>query len=169
MRRKSVFLTIILLAVSSTAFAEPLNDRHQAFVDAAGACVDATGYRGVDRGILASAGWGRIGSGEIDHNPVSAAWSEQNPFPLRINAFELGDPEECWVTAEFDPSRDFGEVRRLLERRLRREPDSAEPDDMRTTRWLNPQNVVELWMMPANEALGIDPNIFVSVVPRPTN
>ena len=132
----------------------------------ASACAATTGPEGVDRAALALAGWGDVATGEIDHNPVGWARSADNPFTLQITGSELGEPDHCWVSVEFKNIDEFDEVRRRLEVRFGRAPDSAEPDDMRTTAWVNAVNTVELWMMPAHEMCSECPLLFVTVDPR---
>lgn len=168
MRWKAVLAGLALAATAAPAGADspPLAGRYDALVEAAGACLKATGRKGVDRTVLASSGWGGTSTAEIDHQPVSWAYSKSNPFVLRINAFKFTDPEQCWMTADFKRQKDFAEVRSRLERLLGRAPDSAESDEMRETRWVNPENTLELWMMPASKLCSECPTMFVTIEPR---
>ena len=155
-----------LMSAPAPAAAESLDGRFDDFVDGAMACAGATGPQGVDRAALASAGWSDVVTGEIDHNPVSWARRNGNPFTLRINSHDWTEPEGCWLTAEFERDSDYDRVRRELEARIGRAPDHVEADDMRTTRWIDTANTVELWMMPEHELCGECPTVFVTVEPR---
>lgn len=170
MRWSALLAGFALAATAAPAGAQspPLAGRYDALAEAAGACVKATGREGVDRKVLASSGWGESSSGEIDHNPVSWAYSKRNPFILRINAFQFGDPEQCWMTAGFKKLKDFAEVRSRLERLIGRAPDKVESDDMRETTWVNAENSLELWMMPASKLCSECPTMFVTIRPRPS-
>ena len=162
-----LFAAVMLFALEASASGEPLKGRYDLFVQAAAACVAATGADGVDRASVASSGWPQTGSAETDETILTAAYSEANPFVLRINGHGPLDPEGCWFTAEFRAKKDFAEVRRRLERRFGRAPDEVDRDDMQGTRWLNPNNVAELWMMPAHKLCSECPTMFFSVNPRP--
>jgi hypothetical protein len=168
MRRKAFLLAFALAGTAAPASADspPLAGRYDALAEAAGACLKATGRNGVDRASLAASGWGETSSGEIDHNPVSWAYSKRNPFVLRINSYQLTDPEHCWMVTRFKRQKDFAEVRLRLERLLGRAPDSADDDDMRETSWVNAENTIELWMMPASKLCSECPSMFVTIRPR---
>ena len=160
-------LTACASLAAAPAGAEPLKGRYDAVVDAAMACAAATGPTGVDRKALAAAGWGDTVSAEIDHLPASWARNPKSPFEVRINQYDLMQPEECSLSANFKKQRDYEEVRKRLEQRLRRAPDSVEPDDMRTVTWLGAKNAVELWMMPAHKLCYECPTMFATI--RPTS
>ncbi len=163
MGMRAALAAVALLAGAVPAGAVPLAGRYDAFVEAASACAAATGGGEVDRTILAAAGWTDLRTGEIDHLPVSMSFSERNPFPLRTSHSEFLAPEGCWFVAEFEEGGDFDEVRRRLEARFGRAPDSIDADDMRGTRWVSERNVVELWMLPASELCSECPQMFLDV------
>ena len=162
----ALLAAVALAGLAAPAGAERLDRRYDDFVEAAGACVAATGPAGVDRAAVASAGWPEVASAETDDMVLSAAHSRRNPFPLRINANNPLEPEHCWFSVEFRSDRDYAEVRQRLERRFGRAPDQVDANDMRGARWLNPGNVAELWMMPASRLCSECPIMFFSVAPR---
>lgn len=166
MNWKTLLAAWALAGLAAPAGGVPLGGRYDAFVEAAAACVRATGPKGVDRKLVASAGWGTASSAETDHRVLSWAQSERNPFVLRINSNQPFEPEHCWFVAEFKKQRDFDQVRQRLERLLGRAPDLVETDDMRTTRWTNAGNVLDLWMMPASKLCWECPQMFLTVEPR---
>lgn len=168
MLRKALLAPLALATMAAPARGEspPLAGRYDALVEAANACLKATDRRGVDKAVLAASGWSRTSAGEIDHNPVYWAYNDRNPFFLRVNAFDLAGPEECWMTTGFKRQKDFQEVRVRLERLLGRAPDSVGSNDMRETRWVNSDDVVELWMMPASKLCSECPTMFLNIGPR---
>lgn len=161
----AILSAALLFAAAVPAHGVPLDGRYDAFVGAARACVAATGAEGVDRKAIASAGWPAESSGEVDHNPVAWAFSDRNPFVVRINSFSPLEPEQCWFTAEFEEERDYDEVLRRLVGSFGRAPDETDANDMRGVRWRSAETVSELWMMPAHELCSECPTMFFSVEP----
>jgi hypothetical protein len=163
---KALLAAFALAGLVTPAGAVPLDGRYDAFVEAAAACVRATGPKGVDRAVIASAGWPAASSAETDHTLLSWAHSPRNPFVIRMNSHDMLEPEHCWFVAEFERQRDYDEVRRRLERLIGRAPDAVDADDMRGTRWTNAENELELWMMPASKLCSECPEMFFTVKPR---